>query len=97
MASLAYVLLPLSGLLAYLKGPSERVRWHGLQAIVYGTLWPAAMYACTLISSLATQAAFVVGALLWLVLMSMAAAGRDISLPFVGRWLKQAAVEPPGN
>ena len=42
MPGLAYVLLPLSGMLAYFNGTSVRMRFHGLQAIALGALWPAA-------------------------------------------------------
>jgi uncharacterized membrane protein len=91
MAALAYVLLPLSGLAAFFNGSSPRVRLHGLQAIVLGLLWPASLYLCSLVTPGATQVAFAIGLLVWLVLMGGAAAGHDVRLPFVGELFERAA------
>jgi uncharacterized membrane protein len=95
MAALAYVLLPVSGITAYLLSSSARVRLHGLQAITLGVLWPAALYAGSALSPVATRIAFVVGAAAWLVLLVSAALGRDLHIPLAGRWLARAAAEPP--
>jgi uncharacterized membrane protein len=97
MAALAYVLLPVSGLIAYALGTSPRTRRHGLQAIVFGAVWPAALYAGSWISEWATRVVFVVGALIWVVLMILAAAGRDPRLPGLGVLLERAAALPPGG
>lgn len=95
MAALAYVLLPVSGLVAYVKGSSERVRAHGLQAIALGVAWPAALYAASAASPGVTQATFAAGAALWLALLVGTAAGRDPFVPGLGRALRAAASAPP--
>ena len=95
MAALAYVLLPLSGLIAYFGGSSERVRFHGLQAVALGALWPAALYGASAITAGVTQAVFAAGAVLWLALIGMTAEGKDVHLPIVGRPLARAAAHSP--
>jgi uncharacterized membrane protein len=97
MAALAYLLLPVTGLCAYLKGSNERIRWHGLQAIVLGVVWPAALYAGAWISPGVTQAVFVVGAAIWLALIVATALGKDVPLPLIGGWLRRAASVPPAG
>jgi uncharacterized membrane protein len=97
MAALAYVLLPVTGLLAYLKGSHERVRWHGLQAIALGVVWPAALYVGAWISPGVTQAVFVVGAVIWLGLIAATALNKDVPLPLIGRWLRRAASVAPAG
>jgi uncharacterized membrane protein len=97
MAALAYVLLPLSGLIAYVLGSSPRVRLHGLQAIVFGAAWPAALFVASWISELATQVVFGLGALTWIALFVLTAAGRDPGLPGLRGLLERAAVAPPGG
>ncbi len=94
MAALAYLLPPLSGLLAYLNARSARVRFHGLQSVTLGVIWPAALWSCSWISPTAVQVAFAAGALVWLFLLVVTAAGRDPRLP-AGRWLRRAAEVPP--
>ena len=95
MAGLSYLLLPISGLIAYLRGAKVRTRFHGLQAILVGLLWPAALFLCSAVSPGATQAAFAAGALLWLILLVSSAAGADLRLPFVGPVLWRAAEVVP--
>ena len=95
MPALAYVLLPVSGLIAYLLGPDARVRFHGLQAIALGLAWPLGLYAASAVSATATQIVFVVGAAAWLVLLVGAAVGRDPRLPLAGRRLERAAEADP--
>jgi uncharacterized membrane protein len=95
VAALAYLLLPLSGLLAYLLADDPRLRVHGLQAITVGTLWPAAIYAASTISVIATRVAFAAGALTWIVLIIGTALGKNPRLPLIGRFLERAAAEPP--
>ena len=97
MAALSYLFLPISGLIAYLKGREARTRFHGLQAILVGLLWPAALFACSAVSPGATQVAFLLGALVWLILLISSAAGADLRLPLVGRTLWRAARTPPGS
>jgi uncharacterized membrane protein len=90
MPALAYVLLPVSGMLAYFNGTSARMRFHGLQAIVLGALWPAALYGGSAISPTATRAVAVVGAALWLLLMVTAALGRDLGPRVLKRWAEES-------
>ena len=97
MAALAYVLLPLSGLVAYAVGTSPRVRLHGLQAIALGAAWPAALFVASWISQWATRVVFAVGALTWIVLIGLTAAGRDPGLPGLKGLLRRAAAVPPGG
>jgi uncharacterized membrane protein len=91
VAALAYVLLPVSGLLAYLKGTTPNVRFHGLQAIVLGTVWPLLLYAATWISPAVTQAIFAIGLLTWVVMIATAAVGKGLRLPVIAGWLKGVA------
>ncbi len=95
MAALAYVLLPVSGLIAYFRGRTARIRLHGLQAVFLGAVWPAVLYACAAVSPGATQAAWIVGGVVWLALMGTAAAGRDLRLPLIGRALERVAASSP--
>lgn len=95
MPGLAYIALPLSGLIAYLLGSDERARFHGLQAIVLGLLWPLALYAASAASPLATGIAFALGAAVWVSFMVLTAAGRDPRLPVVGRGLRRLATTDP--
>lgn len=95
MAALAYILLPVSGAIAYFGGSSPRVRFHGLQAIVYSVVWVSVLYACTRVSDRATQLAFAVGGAVWLLLITVTAIGRDVPLPVVGRWLRAQAQSGP--
>lgn len=95
IAGLSYLLLPVSGLFAYLRGRAARTRFHGLQAIALGTLWPVAMLAASKVSATATQIVFAIGALVWLGFMVLAFFGRDPRLPGIGRALKRAAEPDP--
>ena len=95
MAALAYIFPPLSGLIAYLRGRTDRVRFHGLQSVLLGFLWPASLYLCSLITPGATQIAFVVMAALWLVAIVGTAFGKDPALPKLKGVLVSAASESP--
>jgi uncharacterized membrane protein len=95
VAALAYLLPPLTGLVAYFRGGSPRVRFHGLQSVALGLVWPAALFACTYVTPGATQAGFAVGALAWLALLVTTALGRDPRLPGIGRVLWRVAAEDP--
>ncbi len=97
MAALSYLALPVTGLIAYLRGRTQRLRFHGLQAIVVGFVWPLVMYLCSLVSPGATQVAFALGAVLWLALLVGAAVGVDMRLPLVGKALYRAAAESPSE
>ena len=87
MAALAYLLPPLSGLLVYSMDRDQRARFHGLQAVVFGFLWPAAIYAGSLAGPTGTRIVFAVGALIWVAFFGATALGRDPRLPG-GRWLR---------
>ena len=95
MAALAYLLLPVSGLFAYLKGASQRTRFHGLQAISLGLAWPLALYACTYAGPGATQIAWAVGALVWIGLLVATAFGANPRVPGLGGALWRAAALDP--
>ena len=94
-AGLAYLLLPVTGLIASLKGKSARTRFHGSQAIVIGVLWPLGLFAASALSPGASKVAFLVGALVWLGYMLLTLFGGDPKLPLVGRALKEAAGSDP--
>jgi uncharacterized membrane protein len=85
VAALSYLVPPVSGLVAYLQGRSPRVRAHGLQAITFGGLWPAALYGGSALSPSVTRAVFVAGLVVWAGLMISAAFGRDVLLPGLAR------------
>ncbi|HEX2234759.1 MAG TPA: hypothetical protein VHK89_00645 [Actinomycetota bacterium] len=95
MAGLAYLLPPLTGLLAYFAGTDERARFHGLQSVALGLVWPAAMYAGSWVTPGLAQAGWTVGAVAWLVLLGGAASGRDPRLPWAGSRLRRLAASPP--
>jgi uncharacterized membrane protein len=93
MAALAYLLLPVTGLVAYFSGKTPRARWHGLQAIVLGALWPALLYvAAATVESLVLPVA-IVGAAVWLLFLLAAAVGRDPALPWLGPKLREMATD----
>ncbi|MGH2694652.1 MAG: hypothetical protein ACRDJJ_07505 [Actinomycetota bacterium] len=91
MAALSYVLPPLSGLVAYLRGRNARVRAHGLQAVIFGALWPAALYTGSALSAATTRGVFAVGVVTWAGLVIATALGRDPLLPGLAR----LAADPP--
>ena len=97
MVALAYLLPPVSGFLAFIKGRSERMRLHGLQSLLLGAAWPASLYVCSWIAPLATQLAFVAFASLWVALIVGAAMGKDPILPGLGPLLRQASREGPNE
>ncbi len=81
MAALAYLFPPISGLIAYGLASTSRLRWHGLQSVLFGAAWPAAIYLGSAIGPLGTRIAFALGLLLWMGLLFVAAIGRDPRLP----------------
>ena len=91
MAAFAYVLPPVTGLIAYLSARDERGRMHGLQAITIGVVWPVLLYAAALGPPVAVQAIFVAGALVWLGFLVLALFGRDPVIPLIGKKLRAAA------
>jgi uncharacterized membrane protein len=84
MAAFAYLLLPVTGLIAYLTGRDQRVRTHGLQAIVVGLVWPICLYVAAFGPPVAVQATFALGAVVWLGLLVLTLLGRDPLLPGIG-------------
>ena len=95
MAGVAYLFLPVSGLIAYFNGTTARTRFHGLQAILIGCLWPLSLILCSKVSPGATQTAFVLGGAIWLALMIPTFLGLDPRLPGLGRLLQNAAEDDP--
>lgn len=93
MAAFAYLLLPVSGLLAYFSGRTPRARWHGLQAIVLGALWPALLYLASALKESLVLPVAVAGAVVWLLFLAGAALGRDPSLPWIGSKLRELATD----
>lgn len=100
MAVFAYLLPPVSGLVAYLFAGDVRARSHGLQSIGFGLLWPVCLLLAAGASDAAAQAVFGIGVALWLTLLLLTGAGRDPHLPGTRGWLERAAGaaprEPPG-
>ena len=93
MAALAYLVLPVTGMLAYFSGRSPRVRWHGLQAIVIGALWPALLYLAAATNESLVLPVAIGGAVVWLLFLVAAAIGRDPSLPWLGPKLRELATD----
>ena len=97
MATLAYLLPPVTGLFAYLLGSRERTRRHGLQSVAFGLLWPAALYGAAALSPGAAQAGFGVGGLVWVGLLLTTAVGLDLHVPGTTGWLRATATESPSG
>ncbi len=97
MAALAYLLLPVTGMIAYFAGDSARARFHGIQAVLLGVAWPVLIYAASWVSATATRMVFVAGVLLWLFLIAGTAAGRDPSVPGLARHIERWAADSPRN
>lgn len=91
MAALAYALLPVTGLIAFVAAAQPRVRFHGLQAIALGLVWPLFLYAAGAVSPLASQIVFGAGVVLWLGLLVATLLGRDPKLPGLARVLAATA------
>ena len=86
VAAAAYILLPISGLIALAFARTPRVRAHGAQAIAFGLLWSLALFGASAIGSTVTQLVFAAGAVLYLVLIGATLAGRDLLLGFFARY-----------
>lgn len=95
VAAVAYILLPVSGLAAFLLGSEQRMRFHGLQAIVLGLVWAIVLYAASALSTTATRVTFVVGAGVWVLFMVLAALGSNPRLPLAASALERAAATDP--
>jgi uncharacterized membrane protein len=95
MAWLAYLLPPVSGFIAYSTGRSARTRFHGLQAVWIGFIFPLALYAGSWLTPSVTRIVLVLEILVWLGLVLGSAIGRDPMLPFVGPLSKRAAASRP--
>ena len=95
MAGAAYLLLPISGALAYFNGGDARTRFHGLQAIIVGLIWPLSLFVCSAVTPGATQIAAAVGAAVWLGLLVATALGRDPRLPLIGGAIRRASAGDP--
>lgn len=93
MAGLAYLLLPVTGLVAYFSGKTPRVRWHGLQAVVLGALWPALLYLAAAAAEALVLPVAAAGAAVWLLFLLGAALGRDPALPWLGPKLRELAMD----
>lgn len=97
MSALAYLIPPATGLFAYLKGSSPRVRLHGLQSVALGILWPSALYVGSWISPTATRVAFAALAAIWIGLLVSTAFGLDPVVPGTRRALARATGIGPGE
>jgi uncharacterized membrane protein len=97
MSALAYLIPPVTGLFALLKGSSPRVRLHGLQSVALGILWPSALYVGSWVSATATRVAFAVFATIWIVLLVATAFGLDLVVPGTRRALGRATEISPGE
>lgn len=91
VAALAYLLLPVTGLIAFLTAADARVRFHGLQAIALGLVGPLLLYAASLVSERVTQVVFAAGVIVWLGYLMGALMGKDPRLPAISGALERTA------
>jgi uncharacterized membrane protein len=95
MAALAYLLPPVTGLIAFLFAIDPRLRFHGLQSVALGAVWPVAIYAGSFVAPILTRIAFFGGAGVWLILLLSTAVGRDLAVPGIaGRFRDLVAYRP---
>lgn len=94
--ALAYLVPPVTGFWAFVRGADVRTKAHGFQSIVLGTLWPLGLYLGSWITPGATQAVFVVFVALWLALMLSTASGRGPVSPGLVRRLEEARATGEG-
>ena len=80
-----------------MKGTTERVRFHGLQAVVLGAAWPAAVYLAALFTPGATQVAFFVGLALVVGALVATAAGGDPRIPGLAKRFHRWASDSPAG
>jgi uncharacterized membrane protein len=95
MAALSYLLLPLTGTIVFFFGSDARARFHGLQAVIFGLVWPITLYAASALGETATRLTFGLGAILWLAVLSLTAAGRNPSLPGLRPLLRRWSLGSP--
>ncbi|HVL64077.1 MAG TPA: hypothetical protein VM573_02780 [Actinomycetota bacterium] len=95
MSAAAYLLPPISGLIVYLRGRDAAARFHGLQSVALGVLWPAGMWLGSFVAPLATLVLFVTGLVAWLAMLIGALFRRDVALPLLGHVLRRAAETSP--
>ena len=80
--------------MAYLFGDA-RARFHGLQAILFGLVWPLGLYAAAAVSAVVTRAVFAAGGLIWLAAIVATSVGRDPAVPGLRAWLSRLAEGDP--
>jgi uncharacterized membrane protein len=97
VATLAYLFPPITGLAVYLVAPSERERFHGLQAIGLGLLAAISLYGASAISGGLTPFVFAFWVFVWLGLILATVMGKDPRIPLLGGVLKRAAIGDPRN
>jgi uncharacterized membrane protein len=95
MAALAYLFPPLTGLVAFFGASTSRTRFHGLQSVMFGLLWPVSLLLCSEWSAGATQVAFFAGLALWVLMIAATALGREPRFPIMGRVLKRWSADSP--
>lgn len=82
MAALAYLLPPVTGLVALIYGRSVRARLHGARSVALGVVFPAGLYLASLLSPpLAVSIVAVAGVAVWVTWAGFAAAGREPRMP----------------
>lgn len=92
MAAVAYLLLPVTGLIVYGTTRDRRTRFHALQAIALGLAFPVVLFLASLGPPAIVQVTFVAGAVTWIGFLVTTAAGRDPRLPVIGRRLEILSV-----
>jgi uncharacterized membrane protein len=96
-SGLSYVLTWLTGLIFYLIDKRPEVRFHAMQAIVYGAIW-------TLVAIVRPYMPGPIGALFgvvlfaffigWIILLIQGFQGRHFKLPVIGDFAEQQAGRP---
>jgi hypothetical protein len=67
---------------------------HGLQSILFGTVWPLALYGASEISPGVTKVVFAAGALVWAIFLIGTLVGRDPIVPGLRGTIERAAADP---
>jgi len=90
-AALSYVLGPISGVVFYLLEKDPFVRFHAMQSVVvFGSLWILTMLLpFTIILVFLIPLVWVVGFILWLLLIYKAWSGEKWEAPFFGKFSKK--------
>ena len=92
MAALAYLLLPVTGLIVYVTTRDRRARFHALQAVTLGVAFPVLLYLAAIGPPVVVQVAGIVGAVTWVGFFVAALAGRDPKIPGLGHHLERLSV-----